>query len=170
MSHHKSEGIKMATFNDNIPFDKAIQEINGIIKLAGLTWFYSFGKNGCSAWEHHAMEMLYTQRPEEITSSEMLEASPALQKKMKAFLSDDDANISCAIRFLGAYILKLSAYLQIPSPLYDEVINTSVKALMQVANEYESQMTPKAPDTQTKESIAWAAKIVRNIADALNPS
>lgn len=83
----------------------------------------------------------------------MLEASPELQKKMQAFLADDDANVSATIRFLGAYILKMSAYLQIPSSLYDEVINSSVKVLHQVADEYETQMTPKATDTQTQESI-----------------
>lgn len=36
MSQDK-QSIKLATHNDHIPFDKAIQEINGIIKLAGLT-------------------------------------------------------------------------------------------------------------------------------------
>lgn len=168
MSQDK-QSIKLATHNDHIPFDKAIQEINGIIKLAGLTWFYSFGKTWYHPRDHHAIEMLYTERPKDITSSEMLEASPELQKKMQAFLADDDANVSATIRFLGAYILKMSAYLQIPSSLYDEVINSSVKVLHQVADEYETQMTPKATDTQTQESIKWAARVVHAIANALNP-
>lgn len=123
----------LSTTDNTIPFDKAIEEINAIAKLAGLSGGYSFGDR---AWELHNMEIFLAAPKKTMGFSPNGEDDEEdIQKEALMWLVIDDfAHLNAFMGMFAMYLLKASGAIKNPSPVFDALYQRLTSKLNQVAD------------------------------------
>lgn len=158
----------LASNETTLSFEKAIQEINAIVKLAGLSGGYSFwDKTG----EEHNME-IFLAAPKKLTPNFAAnwddDDDEAMRDSLSALLADDFNHLNSFIGIFGMYMIKASGAVRNPSTTFDLLYDRMHHKLMQLSEWAAvrfSQHWPMGEKLGKDKDIQTASMLIKDIAN-----
>lgn len=121
----------LSTNESTLSFEKAIQEIDAIIKLAGLSGWYSLGDK---IGEQHNAEIFLAWPQKGVVDFTWSDDNDEVKNKhLMALVIDDFAHLDSFIGLFGMYMLKASGAVKNPSPMFDALYKRMSEKLTMVA-------------------------------------
>jgi hypothetical protein len=119
----------LASNETTLSFEKAIKEIDAIVRLAGLSWGYSLWDK-CG--EQHNAE-IFLAWPQKVHSFSGDDPDEENQKMLLALVADDFAHLDSLIGLFAMYMIKASGAAKNPSPMFDVLYKRMSDKLNKVA-------------------------------------
>lgn len=157
----------LATNETTLSFEKAIEEINAIIKLAGLSWGYSLWDK---TWEKHNMEIFLAAPKKPVPNFAANwedDEDKIFNDNMAAMLADDFTHLTSFIGIFWLFMIKASGAVKNPSTTFDLLYDRMSTKLKNVANGAAVQFGTEwiyGKNLHKDTDIQTAANLVKDIA------